>query len=53
MAGKRGLSMQVPAIVFAGIGASLGSVFLFGKLADEILEHRVACYRHTAGGRGA
>ena len=26
-------------VLVGGIGASLGSVFLFGKLADEILEH--------------
>ena len=31
--------MPIPAVLVVGVGTSLGSVFLFGKLADEILEH--------------
>ena len=39
MGRKRGQVLPVPAVLVVGTGASLGSVFLFGKLADEILEH--------------
>lgn len=39
MARKRGQVLPVPAVLVVGIGTSLSSVFLFGKLADEILEH--------------
>lgn len=39
MARKRGQVLPLPAVLLVGTGASLGSVFLFGKLADEILEH--------------
>jgi membrane-associated phospholipid phosphatase len=30
---------RLPAVLLGGLGASLASVFLFGKLADEVLEH--------------
>ncbi len=36
---KRGQKKHIPAVLAGGIGASLGSVFLFGKIADAILEH--------------
>ena len=39
MGRKRGQVLPVPAVLVVGVGTSLGSVFLFGKLADEILEH--------------
>ncbi|MEP6775060.1 MAG: phosphatase PAP2 family protein [Chloroflexota bacterium] len=39
MGRKRGQVLPLPAVLAVGIGASLGSVFLFGKLADEILEN--------------
>jgi undecaprenyl-diphosphatase len=39
MGRKRGQVLPVPAVLVAGVGVSLGSVFLFGKIADEILEN--------------
>jgi undecaprenyl-diphosphatase len=39
MGRKRGQILPLPAVLLAGVGASLGSVFLFGKLADEVLEN--------------
>ncbi len=35
---KQRRKRSLPVVVIAGIGASLSSVFLFGKLADEVLE---------------
>ena len=39
LAGALHVSRRVPAILLGGLGASLVSVFIFGKLSEEMLEH--------------
>jgi undecaprenyl-diphosphatase len=35
---------HLPVVLVGGLGASLASVFLFGKIADEILEHEAMTF---------
>jgi hypothetical protein len=35
---------RVPAILVGGLSASLASIFLFGKISDEILEHEAMAF---------
>ncbi|HMA37466.1 MAG TPA: phosphatase PAP2 family protein [Chloroflexia bacterium] len=39
MRNRQRAARHLPIVLAGGLGASLASVFLFGKLADEVLEH--------------